>query len=57
MIMLHYFSGSKYETDFWKFAQQRGKDCINLDLKYDDNFYKMIKYATKIENPNYCENI
>ena len=57
IIMLHYFAGSKYETEFWKFAQQKGKDCINLALKYDDNFYRIIEYAIKIENPSYCENV
>lgn len=25
LIMLHYFAGSKFQTDFWQFAQNRGR--------------------------------
>jgi hypothetical protein len=57
MIMLHYFAGSKYKTKFWEFSKKRGEECIELAFRYDDNFFKMIKYATEIEDANYCENI
>ena len=55
MIMLHYFAGSKYETEFWKFAQQKGKDCIELSLKQDKNFSKIIDYSIKIKKRNLCD--
>ncbi len=50
MIMMHYFSGSMYDTKFWKFAQERGTQCIeqlksNSDFK---NIYKLIKIAKDI---------
>ena len=57
MIMLHYYAGSKFKTDFWDFAQKMGEECINLSLKYDDNFYKMIDYTLKINNSNLCQDI
>jgi len=28
MIMLHYFAGSIYDTDFWVYAGNRGKKCM-----------------------------
>lgn len=37
IIMLHYFAGSSFKTDFWEFAQERGVRCIeNSDpaMKY-----------------------
>jgi len=54
-IMLHYFAGSKYKTKFWEFAQQKGKDCINLSLKYDDNFSKITNYSIKMKKRNLCD--
>lgn len=32
-IMFHYCSGSKYDTEFWKFAQDRGRRCVREALK------------------------
>ena len=55
IIMLHYFAGSKYETEFWKFAQQKGKDCIELSLKQDENFSKIIDYSIKMKKRNLCD--
>jgi tryptophan halogenase len=42
LIMFHYFSGSKYESEFWNFAKDRGKKCIELSLKTDKELRKMI---------------
>lgn len=45
VIMLHYAAGSTFNTDFWSFAQQRGRD----------NFFKFIKSDTfkSIRNSNF----
>ena len=29
IIMLHYAAGSKWDTPFWKYAEERGKACLN----------------------------
>lgn len=29
VIMLHYFAGSDYDTDFWKYATMKGEQCIS----------------------------
>lgn len=29
IIMIHYAAGSKWDTPFWKYAQERGKECMD----------------------------
>lgn len=55
MIMLHYFSGSIYDTKFWNFARERGEVAINNALRYDNKFVEFVKYALEIKNVNLCE--
>lgn len=44
IIMLHYFAGSKYNTPFWDYAQERGERCME-NGKYDEAFCTMVKHA------------
>lgn len=44
IIMLHYFAGSKYNTPFWDYAQERGQRCME-EARLDPAFCQMIKYA------------
>lgn len=44
IIMMHYFAGSKYKTDFWDFAKERGEACMNY-AKYSEHFCDMVKTA------------
>jgi hypothetical protein len=55
MIMLHYFAGSKYDTQFWRYAQMRGTECIDISLKYDNNFREILEYAVDKQYANYCD--
>jgi hypothetical protein len=32
IIMMHYFSGSIYNTEFWKYAKAKGKECMKNAL-------------------------
>lgn len=49
IIMLHYFSGSIYNTDFWRFAQEKGILCIEEAIK-TPSFVKMIKGIKDIDH-------
>lgn len=55
MIMLHYFSGSIYDTNFWKFAQKRGVNCIENALKTDSKFVSFITHALQKKQSNLTE--
>ena len=44
IIMMHYFAGSKYKTDFWDFAQERGEMCMSYS-KYSKAFCDMVSNA------------
>jgi len=28
IIMLHYYAGSDFKTEFWEYAEERGRRCI-----------------------------
>jgi len=45
IIMLHYFAGSKYNTPFWEYAQDRGQKCMERAVKNPRfiEFYKNSK--------------
>lgn len=47
MIMLHYFAGSDFKTDFWEFAEERGRKCIEEAVK-DENWLKWYNASKKI---------
>lgn len=54
MIMLHYFAGSTWDTEFWKFAQQRGEQCM-IEASSDPNFVRSCKFAFE-DNPRLHKN-
>lgn len=55
IIMLHYFSGSKYKTTFWNFAEEKALRCLELAvkkpkfLKYYENSKKFINKLEYID--------
>ena len=55
MIMLHYFAGSVYDTEFWKFSNEQGKKCIETAVKYDSKFIDIIKHAVETKHSNLCD--
>lgn len=50
IIMLHYFAGSMFDTEFWKMAKIRGETNIKESLK-NKKFLEMIQYS-KYNNPD-----
>lgn len=56
IIMMHYFSGSKYDTEFWRYAQNRGKECLEKKIKNDLSLSNMISYAISRKHYNNCDN-
>lgn len=44
IIMLHYFTGSVFNNNFWKFAEQRGRDNILQALK-KEYFNNILRYV------------
>ena len=41
MIMLHYYAGSIFDTNFWKFAKDRASDVMEEAIN-DLDFYKIL---------------
>lgn len=41
IIMFHYFAGSRFKTDFWEFAEERGRRCMEEAVQ-DKNW--LIRY-------------
>jgi tryptophan halogenase len=55
MICLHYFSGSVYNNEFWKYAQKLGKNVIEENFKNKTKFSEIIKVALDektLKNPH-----
>lgn len=46
IIMMHYYAGSNYDSDFWKFAENRGKKCMTYACR-DKNFVNICINAIK----------
>jgi hypothetical protein len=46
MIMLHYCSGSKFDTPFWKFAQDRGERCAK-EMMQNQKFVDMYNLSKR----------
>lgn len=47
IIMIHYSVGSKWKNQFWEYAEDRGKKCIEKFLenpKFYDKIHKMINH-------------
>jgi hypothetical protein len=53
MIMLHYYKNDMYDSDFWKFATNRGQARIKETVKRQMLFKSVIKHAVegKLLNP------
>jgi hypothetical protein len=49
MIMLHYYSGSKFDTPFWDFAKLRGENSCKRMMKNEK--FRIIYEMSKGENP------
>lgn len=47
IICLHYFSGSIFNTDFWRFAKEKGQACISEAVK-DRNWVAKIQASKKM---------
>ena len=45
MIMLHYYKNDMYDSDFWKFATERGQTRIKETIRKQNIFRSVIKYA------------
>ena len=54
MIMLHYYAGSIFDNDFWKYAKNRGEESIRSMIK-DPLFVEQIllskNYVYGVNNP------
>jgi hypothetical protein len=50
MICLHYYSGSIFKNDFWKFAQKLGEEKIRQAMSNKTGFYNAVKVS--INNPS-----
>jgi hypothetical protein len=48
MIMLHYFAGSIFKTEFWDYSKQRANDIMQKAVK-DQKFVRIIN-AVKNQN-------
>jgi hypothetical protein len=67
MIMLHYLSGSIYNTNFWNFAKNRAGECFKYTLKdkkfneiirdLGNNYYERQKYYSFWSIESYKENL
>jgi tryptophan halogenase len=54
IIMLHYFGGSKFNTKFWEFAQDRGSKKIE-SIKSSAKFIEFLKRSKQNSSTEYSE--
>ena len=50
MIMMHYYSGSQWDTDFWKMAQEKAEFCMHEALTSDNLFKGMLDGARQMHH-------
>ena len=50
MIMMHYYSGSQWDTDFWKMAQEKAEFCMHEALTSDNLFKSMLNGARQMHH-------
>jgi hypothetical protein len=50
IIMLHYFSGSVFDTEFWKYAKDRGDQCISDQINSSQDFKNIVQYCLEQKN-------
>ena len=55
IICLHYFAGSKYNTEFWKYAKDRANECISNTVKTDPRFKDIVEYSINANSRNRCD--
>lgn len=51
MIMLHYFAGSTFKTDFWDYAYERARKCLEIAVN-DDSNWQLIYETSKTSDPS-----
>lgn len=49
LIMLHYYSGSIFKNEFWDYAEERARKCLENGLK--DHDWRMVYEISKTHNP------
>jgi len=49
VIMMHYFAGSRFNTPFWDFAEERGARCMERAVK-DPKFVQAFKDVSKFDS-------
>lgn len=54
MISMHYFAGSKFNTEFWAHAQNLGKNCIENVMSKDSRFVEMYVNILQKRNIDEC---
>ena len=52
IIMMHYYSGSKYNTPFWDYAKERGQKCMERAVK-THRFVDFYENSKKYDFKNY----
>jgi hypothetical protein len=50
--MMHYYSGSKYNTPFWDYAKERGQKCMERAIK-TPRFLEFYENSKKYNFKNY----
>jgi hypothetical protein len=53
VIMLHYLAGSSFDTEFWKFANDRAVACLAQTAR-DNNFVRMYYKSRFASSGNLC---
>ena len=56
MIMLHYYAGSIFENDFWRYAKSNGERCIVDNYHKHEQFRLILDYVIKAEKQIPVEN-
>lgn len=54
MILMHYFAGSTFDTDFWKYAEELGKKCVERKMSQDPKFVEMYFDMLKRKDVSQC---
>jgi hypothetical protein len=57
MIAMHYFSGSAYDNEFWRYAQKLGKEKLEKDFQTNSTFAQAVKQTLKSKSYNDSFNI
>jgi hypothetical protein len=55
LIMLHYLNQGVFDTEFWNFAKERAKECLEPRLKNDEHFLQMYNETKDIKDDTFLE--